>query len=196
MGRRCALWGWRKGVPGGGAFRRCEGRLGSGAPPSSGCPPSGRAVGVRYPRAGGAGVPMWRPCTGPLARVPCGGLRAAGLMAGVWGEAPPLIDCPPSGRAAGARWPSAVDAGVGVCGVCGVCAVRAVVCGVALRLSLWCRPLCCFAAVLCSLCACCTPLPARVPCSAAGYPLFLSWFRRSLPFPLLSVGSPSSCKCG
>ena len=28
-GRRCAPWGWRKGVPGGGAVRRCEGRLGS-----------------------------------------------------------------------------------------------------------------------------------------------------------------------
>ena len=23
-GRRCSLWGWRKGVPGGGAFHRCE----------------------------------------------------------------------------------------------------------------------------------------------------------------------------
>ena len=26
-GRRCSLWGWRNGVPGGGAFHRCEGRL-------------------------------------------------------------------------------------------------------------------------------------------------------------------------
>ena len=25
-GLRCSLWGWRKGVPGGGAFHRCEGR--------------------------------------------------------------------------------------------------------------------------------------------------------------------------
>ena len=33
-GRRCSLWGWRKGVPGGGAFHRCEGRLVSGAVPS------------------------------------------------------------------------------------------------------------------------------------------------------------------
>ena len=32
-GRRCSLWGWRKGVPGGGAFHRCEGRLVSGAVP-------------------------------------------------------------------------------------------------------------------------------------------------------------------
>ena len=32
-GRRCSLWGWRKGVPGGGAFHHCEGRLGSGGVP-------------------------------------------------------------------------------------------------------------------------------------------------------------------
>ena len=32
-GRRCSLWAWRKGVPKGGAFGRCEGRLWSGAPP-------------------------------------------------------------------------------------------------------------------------------------------------------------------
>ena len=38
VGRRCSLWGWRKGVPGGGAFHRCEGRLVSGAVP----PPAAR----------------------------------------------------------------------------------------------------------------------------------------------------------
>ena len=32
-GRHCLLWGWRRGVPGGGAFHCCEGRLRSGAPP-------------------------------------------------------------------------------------------------------------------------------------------------------------------
>ena len=41
-GRRCSLWGWRKGVPGGGAFHHCEGRLRSGAlPPSTARPPGG-----------------------------------------------------------------------------------------------------------------------------------------------------------
>ena len=33
-GRHCSLWGWRKGVPGGGACHRCEGRLVSGAVPA------------------------------------------------------------------------------------------------------------------------------------------------------------------
>ena len=33
-------------------------------------------------------------------------------------------------------------------------------------------------------CACRAPLSARVPCSAAGYPLFRSWLGRSFPFPL------------
>ena len=242
-GRRCSLWGWRRGIPGGGAFHRCEGRLRSGAPPpltarplggllgsathvlwaqvcgcggptlspwpacpvgaacrgSGGGPspggvacdrrqggllsgavpppaarPLGRAAGVSQPvcpgcgrcgrgdpapapqraplRAGvarcggeggaspggvpstivrgvwgqalplprlpslwagcwgppptccgrGAGVRVWRPCTGPVARVPSGGLRATGVAGGVWVQAPPLPCCPPSGRAAGA----------------------------------------------------------------------------------------------
>ena len=40
-GRRCALWGRRKGVPGGGALRHCEGHLRSGASP----PPTARPLG-------------------------------------------------------------------------------------------------------------------------------------------------------
>ena len=40
-GRRCSLWGWRKGVPGGGSFHHCEGRLRSGAVP----PPTARPLG-------------------------------------------------------------------------------------------------------------------------------------------------------
>ena len=39
-GRHCSLWRWQKGVPGGGAFHRCEGRLRSGAPP----PPTARLL--------------------------------------------------------------------------------------------------------------------------------------------------------
>ena len=41
--------------------------------PSPGCPHSGRAVGVRYLRAVGAGVRVWGPSTVPLACMPCGG---------------------------------------------------------------------------------------------------------------------------
>ena len=48
-GRRCSLWGWRKGVPGGGAFHRCEGRLVSGAVPPSAAHPLERAARVPRP---------------------------------------------------------------------------------------------------------------------------------------------------
>ena len=92
---------------------------------------------------------------------------------------------------AGCRGPLAVCRGCG-CGGCPVCVVPL---GVALRLSLWCPPLWCFVAVLCSPCACGAPFPARVPCSSAGYLPFLPGLRRSLPFPLPSVSSPSSLAC-
>ena len=285
-GRRCALWGWRKGVPRGAAFHRCEGRLGSGAPPplaarplggllgsathvlwarmcrcwgptlspwsacpvgaacrgggggpSSGgvpchrcggrlgsgavpppaarplgqaarvplpvCPGCGRCgrgdpapapqraplrAGVARCRGGGRASPgglpstvvrgvwgqalplpwlpaLWAGCRGLLPTCcgrGCAGvgalhrprgpralwrLRATGVAGGVWVQAPPLPGCPPSGRAAGACWPRAEGAGVGVCCVCGVCAVRVVVRGAAFLLSLWCSPLRCFGAV-------------------------------------------------
>ena len=194
-GRRCSLWGWRKGVPGGGAVRRCEGRLGSGAPPPPAARPlgglSGSATHVLWARVCGRGGPA----PAPWPACPLGGCAPRGWQGGVWIQALLLPCCPPFGRAAGARWPRAAGAGVGVCGVCGACAVRAVVLGVALRLSLWCPPLWCFVAALCSPCACCAPSPARVPCSSAGYLPFLSGLRRSLPFPLPSVGSPSSLAC-
>ena len=64
-GRRCSLWGWRKGVPGGGAFHRCEGRLSSGALP----PPTARLLGgllgsathVLWARLCGCGGPTLSP---------------------------------------------------------------------------------------------------------------------------------------
>ena len=151
---RCG--GGGRASPGGVLFAVLRGVWGQ-ALPSPGCPPSGRAVGVRYPRAVGAGVRAWGPCTGPVARVPCGGLRATGLAGGVWVHECPLSCCSPSGRAAGARWPRAVGVGVGVCGVCGVCAVRVVVRDAAFLLSLWCSPLRCFGAVWCPPCAVCLP---------------------------------------
>ena len=60
-GRRCSLWGWRKGVPGGGAFHHCEGRLRSGAVP----PPTARPLGGLL---GSATHVLWAPvcgCVGP-----------------------------------------------------------------------------------------------------------------------------------
>ena len=54
-GRRCSLWGWRKGVPGGGAFHRCEGRLVSGAVPSPAARPPERAARVPRPACPGRG---------------------------------------------------------------------------------------------------------------------------------------------
>ena len=50
--------------------------------PSPDCPPTGRAVGVRYPRAVGAGVWVWGPTTVPLACMPCGGCVPRGWCGG------------------------------------------------------------------------------------------------------------------
>ena len=50
--------------------------------PSPDCPPTGRAVGVRHPRAVGAGVWVSGPNTGPLGLHALLGLRAAGLVGG------------------------------------------------------------------------------------------------------------------
>ena len=71
--------------PGGGALRRCEGRLKSGACPPSAARPQGglsrSATHVLWAR-----VRAWGPSTVPLAGMPCGGLRAAGVVGGPsWG---------------------------------------------------------------------------------------------------------------
>ena len=51
--------------------------------PSPDCPPTGRAVGVRYPTAVGAGVWVWGPNTVPLACMPCGAAcRWGGVVGG------------------------------------------------------------------------------------------------------------------
>ena len=52
---RCSLWGWRKGVPGGGAFHHCEGRLVSGAVPPPVARPLERAARVPRPVCPGCG---------------------------------------------------------------------------------------------------------------------------------------------
>ena len=79
-GWRCSLWGWRKGVPGGGAFRRCEGRLVSGAVPPPTARPLERAARVPRPVCPGCGrcgrvdpapAPQRAPLRAGIAR--CGG---------------------------------------------------------------------------------------------------------------------------
>ena len=87
-GQHCSLWGWRKGVPGGGAFHCCRGRLRSGVPlPSL---PSLQA-GCRGPPPTCCG----RGCAGVGAQhCPPGlnalwGLHAAGVVGGgSWGGWP------------------------------------------------------------------------------------------------------------
>ena len=79
-GRRCSLLGWRKGVPGGGAFHRCEGRLVSGAVPPPAARPLERAARVPRPVCPGCGrcgrvdpapAPQRAPLRAGVAR--CGG---------------------------------------------------------------------------------------------------------------------------
>ena len=80
-GRRCSLWGWRKAVPGGGAFHHCGGRLRSGAVP----PPTARPLGELL---GSATNVLWARCVGvgaqhcPLGLHALWGLCAAGVVGG------------------------------------------------------------------------------------------------------------------
>ena len=59
--------------------------------PSPNCPPTGRAVGVRHPRAVGAVVWVWEPNTIPAACMPCGGCMPRGW----WGAVPGGGGLPP-----------------------------------------------------------------------------------------------------
>ena len=129
-GRRCSLWGWRKGVPGGGAFHRCEGRLVSGAVPPPAARPLERAVRVPRPVCPGCGrcgrvnpapAPQRAPLRAGVARCGGGGRASPGgvlstVVRGAWCQAlslprPPVLW---SGQP-GFRdpcVPGAVDAGV------------------------------------------------------------------------------------
>ena len=104
------LWGWRKGVPGGGDFHCCEGRLGSGIPPPPTARPLGGLLGpathVLWARACGCGGP-----TGPLGLHALWGLRAPGVVGGrpptclgamlpPWGGSVAFV-CRGTGRAGG-----------------------------------------------------------------------------------------------
>ena len=107
-GRRCSLWGWREGVPGGGAFQHCEGRLRSGAVPPLTASPLGGLLGsanhllwARVCRCGGPTLSPWPACPVGAACRGGGGLRPRGgrpatVVRGVWCQAwslpgPPVL---------------------------------------------------------------------------------------------------------
>ena len=126
-GRRRSLWGWRKGVPEGGAFHRCDGRLRSVAVP----PPTARPLGglwgsvthVLWARVCGSGGPTLSPrpaCpVGAVCRGGGGGPSPGGVACHrcegrlVSGAVPPPAACPLE-RAA--RVPLPVCPGCGRCG--------------------------------------------------------------------------------
>ena len=91
-GRRCSLWGWRRGVPGGGAFHHCEGPLRSGAVP----PPTGRPLGgllgsathVLWARVCGCGGPTLSPLPACPVGAACRGGGGGAIPGG--GGLPPL----------------------------------------------------------------------------------------------------------
>ena len=77
-GWRCSLWGWRKGVPWGGAFHDREGSLGSGAVPSPTAHPLsgllGSTVHVLWAQVCGCGGPTlspWPACPVGAPRTVC-----------------------------------------------------------------------------------------------------------------------------
>ena len=93
-GWRCLLWEWRKGIPGGGAFHHCEGRLRSGAVPPPTARPLGGLLGsathVLWARVCGC----WGPTLSPWPACPVGAACSGG------GGGPPP-----------GRWPATVVRG-------------------------------------------------------------------------------------
>ena len=179
----------RRGVGGRGAVCRCEGWLGQ-ALPLPGLPTLWAGCRGLLPTCCGracAGMaallpPLWPACpVGGCARR--GWRGASGFRRSLFPAACPLGGLPgPAGHVPWAR--------VWVCAVC-VASVRCVS---------WCvvPPFSCPSGAppsgalvrccaRCVPCACRAPFPARVPCSAAGSPLFLSWLRCFLPVPLLAL---------
>ena len=86
--------GVAEGRPRGGCLPLLRGASEVRRSPSPDCPPTGRAVGVHYPRAVGLGPWVWGPNTVPLACTPCGGCVPRGWWKPspylAWGCAPPV----------------------------------------------------------------------------------------------------------
>ena len=130
-GRRCPLSGWRKGVPGGGAFHHCGGRLVSGAGPPPAARPLERAARVPRPVCLGCGpcgrgdpapAPQRAPLRAGVARCGGGGGASPGgvpstIVRGAWCQAlslprPPVLWSGQPGSDVPCV-PGAVGAGVG-----------------------------------------------------------------------------------
>ena len=128
-GRRCPLWGRRKGVHGGGAFHHCEGRLRTGAVPPPTARPLGGLLGpathvllARVCWCGGLTLSPWPACpVGAACRGGGGGPSLGGVACHhcegrlVSGAVPPPA-ARPLERAAGVPrpiCPRCVGAGVG-----------------------------------------------------------------------------------
>ena len=86
-----SLWGWQEGFPGGGALRRCEGQMRSGArPPPAGRPRgglSGSAADVLWAHfcgLGGLALSLWLAC-------PAGGCVPPGWWVAIPGGWPPTV---------------------------------------------------------------------------------------------------------
>ena len=154
----------------GGAPRRCEGAPGVRLSPSSGCPSVGRAAGARHSLAVGAGVGAWvcRPSVGQAAGHGC--VRCVWCLCGI-----------------------CVLVGAWRCGVCHGAVVRGSAC---LRLPFWCPALLRYLVVFCLPWLVAMPPSTRASLAQLLSTLLLpALLRRSLPFPLLSVGLPSSLAC-
>ena len=81
---RCG--GGGRASPGGGCLPPLRGASEVRRSHSPDCPPTGRAVGVCYPRASGARVWVWGPNAVPLACMPCGGCVPRGWWGAFSGE--------------------------------------------------------------------------------------------------------------
>ena len=116
------LWALRKGVPGEGAFRCCEGRLRSGAPPPQTARPLGGLLGsathVLWARACGCGGPTPSPWPARSVGAACRGGGGGPSPYLAWGCAPPV------GRVRGVRVPGGGlgGGGGGPCAAPPVCA--------------------------------------------------------------------------
>ena len=88
------MWGWRKGVPWGGAFHCCEGRLGSGAPPPLTARPLGGLLGsathVLWAQACGCGGPTLSPWPARPVGAACRGGGGGPSPYLAWGCWPPV----------------------------------------------------------------------------------------------------------